>query len=250
MTDTDLLYGTHAVNAALKKAKRKLLAIFVQQGSAEKRHSAIIDIARAQYHIPVNIVSGSELDKLCLHQNHQGIIAKATKLPVIAEKDLSNFINNIEPPVFFLILDGVTDPHNLGACMRSADAAGVQAVIIPKDNSASLNTTVCKVASGATEAIPIISVTNLTRTLDLLKEKNIWLYGAAENAEKTIWQMDFRGNIALILGAEGKGLRRLTKESCDGLFSIPMQGEVASLNVSVAAGISLFEACRQNLLIK
>jgi 23S rRNA (guanosine2251-2'-O)-methyltransferase len=150
-------------------------------------------------------------------------------------------------PAFLLVLDGVQDPHNLGACLRSADAAGVHAVIAPKDKSVGLTPTVVKVASGAAESVPFIQVTNLARTLRSLKDRNIWIYGAAAEADQTLYQAKLTGSIALVLGAEGSGLRRLTREHCDGLLTIPMRGSVSSLNVSVATGIFLFEALRQRI---
>ena len=194
--------------------------------------------------INVTVTSENEFDDFLLNENHQGIIAQAASLPN-TEKDLRQILTNPKKRILLLILDGVTDPHNLGACLRSADAASVDAVILPKDNSARVNQTVCKVASGATESVPVITVTNLARTLTLLQSENIWLYGAAEEASKNLWEIDFKRNVAIVMGAEEKGLRRLTKQYCDELFAIPMQGHVASLNVSVAAGVSLFEVVRQ-----
>ena len=151
-------------------------------------------------------------------------------------------------PVLLLVLDGVTDPHNLGACLRSADAAGADAVIVPRDNSASMTPVVRKVASGAAEALPLVTVTNLSRTLEALKGSGVWLFGAAGEAEKSIYNSDLTGSVALIMGAEGRGMRRLTREHCDHLISLPMTGSVDSLNVSVAAGVCLFEARRQRLV--
>ena len=194
--------------------------------------------------INVTVTSENEFDDFLLNENHQGIIAQAASLPN-TEKDLRQILTNPKKRILLLILDGVTDPHNLGACLRSADAASVDAVILPKDNSARVNQTVCKVASGATESVPVITVTNLARTLTLLQSENIWLYGAAEEASKNLLEIDFKRNVAIVMGAEEKGLRRLTKQYCDELFAIPMQGHVASLNVSVAAGVSLFEVVRQ-----
>ena len=162
-----------------------------------------------------------------------------------SEADLENILMNLQTPAFLLILDGVQDPHNLGACLRSADAAGVHAVIAPKDKSVGLTSTVSKVASGAAETVPFIQVTNLARTLRFLKENNIWIIGADALADKAIFDSDLTAPIALVLGAEGSGMRRLTREHCDLLVNIPMSGSVSSLNVSVAAGIFLFEATRQ-----
>ncbi|OGV25450.1 MAG: 23S rRNA (guanosine(2251)-2'-O)-methyltransferase RlmB [Legionellales bacterium RIFCSPHIGHO2_12_FULL_37_14] len=246
MTESSSIYGSHAVISALKQKRRNVLELFIQKDREKTKHAAIIALAEDQG-IPWKSVSAEELDTLFFNCTHQGVGAKVSELPKLVEKDLADYIQSLSPPYLFLILDGITDPHNLGACLRSGDAALVNAVILPKDNSASINSTVSKVASGATESVPIITVTNLARCLTLLKANNFWIYGAAGEAQETLWQMDFTGNIALVMGAEGKGLRRLTKEHCDKLFSIPMQGTVKSLNVSVATGISLFEVRRQNL---
>ena len=158
---------------------------------------------------------------------------------------LLQFVEQSEQPSLILVLDGVTDPHNLGACLRSADAAGVHAVVVPKDKSADLSPTVRKVACGAAEVVPFVRVTNLSRTLEALKERGVWLFGAAGEAEKSIYDNDLTGSMALVMGAEGAGLRRLTREHCDHLVKLPMAGSVSSLNVSVATGVCLFEAVRQ-----
>jgi 23S rRNA (guanosine2251-2'-O)-methyltransferase len=177
--------------------------------------------------------------------NHQGVIAFCQSTESYSEDDLQALLEGLDVPPFLLILDGVQDPHNLGACFRSADAAGVHAIIAPKDKSVGLTAVVSKVASGAAEAVPFVQVTNLARTLEILKEMGIWVYGAAGEAEQTLYQADLRGPIAIVLGSEGEGLRRLTRERCDVLLKIPMHGSVSSLNVSVATGIFLFEALRQ-----
>ena len=161
------------------------------------------------------------------------------------EHDLAELLDNLTVPPFLLILDGITDPHNLGACLRTADAAGAHAVITPKDKSATLNATASKVACGAAETVPLIQVTNLARTLTQLKERGVWLLGTAGESATSIYQADLTGPLALVMGAEGKGMRRLTREHCDGLLHIPMAGSVSSLNVSVATGVCLFEAVRQ-----
>ncbi len=188
-----------------------------------------------------------ELDKKA-DGSHQGAVAfcKDIKLEY-NESYLEELLNNIDSPPLLLVLDGVTDPHNLGACLRSAEAAGVNAVIVAKDKSALMNATVRKVASGAAEIIPFIVVTNLVRCLQSLQKRGIWVMGAAGEADKSVYSTDLKGALALVLGAEGSGLRRLTRETCDELLSIPMQGETSSLNVSVSAGVFLFEALRQRL---
>ncbi|PUV48591.1 23S rRNA (guanosine(2251)-2'-O)-methyltransferase RlmB, partial [Cronobacter sakazakii] len=175
---------------------------------------------------------------------HQGIVARVKPGRQYGENDLPDLLAAHAQP-FLLILDGVTDPHNLGACLRSADAAGVHAVIVPKDRSAQLNATAKKVACGAAESVPLIRVTNLARTMRLLQEENVWIVGTAGEADHTLYQSKMTGPLALVMGAEGEGMRRLTREHCDELISIPMAGSVSSLNVSVATGICLFEAVRQ-----
>ena len=176
---------------------------------------------------------------------HQGVIARVVDTP-IPYKDIHDILeSDLTEPPFFLILDGVEDPHNLGACLRVADGAGMQAVIAPKDNAAGINATVAKVASGAAETVPYFMVTNLARTLNELKERNIWVIGTSEDADHTIYQTDLTGPVALVLGAEGLGMRQLTRKTCDELVSIPMSGAVESLNVSVASGVCLYEAMRQ-----
>jgi len=179
--------------------------------------------------------------------SHQGVVAETGTAPGLGEKELPAFLEALEGPAFLLILDGVQDPHNLGACLRSANAAGVDAVIVPRDRSAPLNATARKVACGAAESLPVVRVTNLARTLRSIREAGVWVYGATGEAESTFYETDLSGPLALVLGGEGRGLRRLTREHCDGLLSIPMAGSISSLNVSVAAGIFLFEARRQRV---
>ena len=173
------------------------------------------------------------------------MVAETGAAPSLGEKELPAFVEALGGVVFLLVLDGVQDPHNLGACLRSANAAGVDAVIIPRDRSAPLNATARKVACGAAESLPVIRVTNLARTLRFLREAGIWIYGATGDAESSLYATVLCGPLALVLGGEGRGLRRLTREHCDGLLSIPMAGSISSLNVSVAAGVFLFEVRRQ-----
>jgi len=228
-----IVYGIHAVTALLKKSPEQVIKLYLSETRRE------FDTGE----IPVQWVSRQELDQLSGGQNHQGVIAECRDVAkTYTESDLLQLLG---PIPFVLILDGVQDPHNLGACLRTADAAGVQAVIAPKDNSVGLTPTVRKVACGAAETVPFIPVTNLARTLRTLKDAGVWLFGADDQAETTLYKTDLRGPLGLVLGAEGTGLRRLTKEHCDSLISIPMAGSVSSLNVSVATGVCLFEAVRQ-----
>ena len=181
--------------------------------------------------------------KLCGSHGHQGVAARVEIIP--QTNSLDDLLDAVEGPPLLLVLDGVTDPHNLGACLRVADGAGAHAVIAPKDHAVGVNATVAKVASGAAETVPYFMVTNLARTLGELKERNIWCLGASDDAPQTLYQADLTVPVALVLGAEGPGMRQLTRKTCDGLISIPMRGAVESLNVSVASGICLYEALRQ-----
>ncbi len=244
MVQHTLIFGIHAVQSLLTTQPKKINRLLILKDRHDQKMQALLDLA-AQHHIPVELTPRHELDRMANNENHQGVIAFCQKTKSYSEADLENLLDNLAGPAFLLVLDGVQDPHNLGACLRSADAAGVHAVIAPKDKSVGLTPTVAKVASGAAETVPFIQVTNLARTLRFLQERNIWIYGAAAEAEKTLFQADLRGSVALVLGAEGSGLRRLTREHCDMLLNIPMKGAVSSLNVSVAAGVFLFEVVRQ-----
>jgi 23S rRNA (guanosine2251-2'-O)-methyltransferase len=181
---------------------------------------------------------------------HQGVLAKVSPSQIWGEQMLDELLDRLEVPPLLLVLDGVTDPHNLGAVLRTADAAGVHAVIIPKDKSATLNATVRKVACGAAEVVPLVAVTNLARALEKLRQKGLWVVGTDGDAEQTLYQQDMTGPLIVVMGAEGTGMRRLTREHCDYLVKLPMQGSVSSLNVSVATGVCLFEAQRQRLSAK
>ncbi len=239
------VFGFHAVTALLHSQSTSLQKLFIQHGREDKRLHAILELAR-QYHITVEKLSRQQLDDFTEQANHQGVVAVlAGKQAAFYEEDLPTLLDNIQAPPLLLILDNITDPHNLGACLRCADAAGVHAVIAPKDKAVGMTPVVRKVACGAAESVPFIQVTNLARTLKQLKEYGIWLYGTDGAAEQSLYQQDLTGPVALVMGAEGEGLRRLTKESCDFLVSLPMGGSVSSLNVSVATGICLFEAVRQ-----
>jgi 23S rRNA (guanosine2251-2'-O)-methyltransferase len=241
----ELIYGLHAVAAALQRDPARLLEIQVAEGMrTQTRLTQILDDARAAG-IAVRSCSRAALDDLVAEGAHQGIVAWQKPARAFSEADLDALLSGLTVPPLLLVLDGVQDPHNLGACLRTADAAGVHAVIAPRDRAVGLTPVVRKVASGAAEAVPFIQVTNLARTLRELKEKGIWLVGADGEAEMDIYATDLRGPLALVMGAEGQGLRRLTREHCDFLVRIPMAGTVESLNVSVATGICLFEAVRQ-----
>lgn len=244
MANTEAVFGLHAVQTLLKSAPQRVHELLVLQGRHDHRLQKVLQVAQ-QHEIPVRRVSRKELDKL-VEGNHQGVVVFSEPGDVYDEAFLERLLNQTEATPFLLVLDGVTDPHNLGACLRSAEAAGVQAVIVPKDRSVGLNATVCKVACGAAEVLPLVAVTNLSRVLATLQQRGVWTVGAAGEAQHSVYQVDLKGPLALVMGAEGKGLRRLTREHCDSLVNIPMLGTaVSSLNVSVATGICLFEAVRQ-----
>lgn len=236
--------GIHSVKALLTQRPEEVQELFVQSGRQDLRLKEIIKLAHTLA-IKVQQVSSDELDRLVSDTQHQGVIAAVHAPKIYTEDDLHTLLEASKTPPLVLILDGIQDPHNLGACLRTADAAGVCCVIIPKDRAAPLNATVRKVACGATETVPLISVTNLARTLATLKEAGVWLIGAAGEASQPVYDCDFKGSVGIVMGAEGEGLRRLTREHCDFLTHIPMHGHVESLNVSVATGIFLFEALRQ-----
>ncbi len=238
------VYGFHAIEAILQHEPERILDIWVLSGRGDKRLDAISD-ALSRQGIQQQKVKREKLDELADSTRHQGIVANCRMAPTRNENFLNQLLDGLTEPAFLLILDGIQDPHNLGACLRTADAAGVHAVIAPKDNAATLNATVRKVASGAAETTPFISVTNLARCLRNLKERGIWLIGAAGEVDTNVYQQDLTGPLAMVMGAEGKGLRRLTRETCDHLITIPMPGNVESLNVSVATGVCLYEALRQ-----
>jgi len=240
------VYGMHAVLALLKNPHRKISKLFVSQDRVDKRLQEVLDTAE-KAHISVDKLTTQNMNQRFAEFTHQGIVASAASLPDYGEPDLISLLTTIKKPGLILILDGLTDPHNLGACLRSADATGVDFVMIPKDKSASITPVVSKVACGAAESVPLVRVTNLVRAMEVLKEQGVWIYGAAGEAKSSLYQMDCTGTIAMAMGAEGEGLRRLTRDHCDGLFSLPMSGSVDSLNVSVATGVSLFEVIRQRL---
>lgn len=236
------LFGLHAIHSLLATHPKTIQQLYCLEGRSDHRMHTIVVLAEKN-NIPLTTVSRLELDKM-VNGNHQGIVAECSEHPTYHESDLECLLAEISKPLL-LVLDSVTDPHNLGACLRSADAAGVDAIIIPKDKAATVNATVRKVACGAAESVPIITVTNLARVLRQLKDAGIWLYGLAGEAQESIYKTDLTGNVAIVMGGEGSGLRRLTRDHCDYLVNIPMLGHVNSLNVSVAAGVALFEVVRQ-----
>jgi len=241
----EFVFGWHAVEAVLKREPERLQRVWIQTGRQDKRVKSITD-ALDGLGVAWKVVHRRELDER-VSGVHQGIVAAVSESREWAEDDLLSQLADRDKPPFLLVLDGVTDPHNLGACMRTADAVGVQAVIVPKDKSASLTPVARKVACGAAETVPFVRVTNLARFLRTLKDQGVWLIGTAGEAKATLFQADFKGAVALVMGAEGKGMRRLTREHCDQLINIPMLGHVDSLNVSVATGVCLYEALRQRL---
>lgn len=240
----ELIFGLHSVQALLKSAPQRVKEIFILQGRNDQRLQKILAAAQSN-DIHCTAISRPKLDKMADDENHQGVVAVCSPGEMHDEAFLFALLERLQEPAFLLILDGVTDPHNLGACMRTAEAAGVHAVIAPKDKSAGLTPVARKVACGAAEVLPYVPVTNLARTLKKLQDAGVWLFGAAGEAESSIYQTTFTGSIGILMGAEGDGLRRLTQETCDHLIHIPMAGEVSSLNVSVATGVCLFEVVRQ-----
>lgn len=239
------MFGWHAVEAVLKREPERLQQVWIQTGRQDKRVKSITD-SLDSLGVRWKVVHRRELDER-VSGVHQGIVAAVSESREWTEDDLLAQLAGSDKPPFLLVLDGVTDPHNLGACMRTADAVGVQAVIVPKDKSASLTPVARKVACGAAETVPFVRVTNLARFLRSLQDQGVWLIGTAGEADATLYQADFKGPVALVMGAEGKGMRRLTREHCDQLINIPMLGHVDSLNVSVATGVCLYEALRQRL---
>ncbi|KGJ98927.1 23S rRNA (guanosine(2251)-2'-O)-methyltransferase RlmB [Thalassotalea sp. ND16A] len=246
----DLVFGIHSVSALMEIAPERFVELWLLKGREDDRILPIINLA-GKYGISVQFMHRKALDDKSAGEQHQGVIAKVKPGKAFTENDLSDIVEQTlaknEQP-FLLILDGVTDPHNLGACLRNADAAGVQAIIVPKDNAAKITPTVRKVAVGAAETIPLVQVTNLARSMKALQEMGVWIIGTAGEATQSLYDCKLKGPMALVMGAEGKGMRRLTRETCDELIKLPMAGSVSSLNVSVASGICLFEIVRQRLV--
>lgn len=242
--DTRLIHGFHAVAARLRHDPQNIRELYWAAGRQDARMRNLLQQAESRG-VRTLPVDAARLDALSGHARHQGVVAKVAAQQTYLTLD--DVLDHLAEPALLLVLDGVTDPHNLGACLRVADAAGAHAVIAPKDRACGLNATAIKVASGAADTVPYIVVTNLARTLREIKERGIWTIGAAGEATQAIYAIEQKGATAWVLGAEGEGLRRLTRETCDELAKIPMFGTVESLNVSVAAGICLFEARRQRL---
>ncbi|MBK3808514.1 23S rRNA (guanosine(2251)-2'-O)-methyltransferase RlmB [Stutzerimonas stutzeri] len=243
MSQLEKIYGLHAVEALLRHHPKRVKQVWLAEGRGDPRVQVLIELA-AQARVSVGQCERREMDAW-VEGVHQGVVAEVSASQVWGEAMLDELLDRAEGPPLLLVLDGVTDPHNLGACLRTADAAGALAVIVPKDKSATLNATVRKVACGAAEVIPLVAVTNLARTLEKLQQKGLWVVGTAGEAEQSLYAQDLTGPIVLVMGAEGRGMRRLTREHCDYLVRLPMAGSVSSLNVSVATGVCLFEALRQ-----
>ncbi|PAJ71992.1 23S rRNA (guanosine(2251)-2'-O)-methyltransferase RlmB [Pseudoalteromonas sp. NBT06-2] len=246
----ELIFGFHSVEAILNTEPERFIEIYALKGRDDKRLMPVLENA-AQFGVSIQYMHRKTLDEKSKGEQHQGIIAKVKAGKKYSEKDLDIILANKvakNGDAFLLILDGITDPHNLGACLRNADAAGADAIIVPKDNSARLNGIARKVACGAAETIPLIQVTNLARTLREIKEQGVWVVGTAGETDTHVFDAKLTGPIAIVMGAEGTGMRRLTREHCDSLVKIPMVGTVSSLNVSVATGICLFEVLRQRRL--
>lgn len=243
MAQHEYIYGIHALESVIEREPERLIELFVLKGKDEKSVHNIVNQAR-RFGASIQFCQRKTLDEKADSEQHQGVVARVKPGKVYNENDLAAIVERNAQP-FLLILDGVTDPHNLGACLRTADGAGVHAVVVPKDNSASLTPVVRKVACGAAEVIPLVQVTNLARTLRDLQGMGVWIVGTAGEADKNIYDCKLSGPMALVMGAEDKGMRRLTREHCDELIKLPMAGSVSSLNVSVATGVCLYEIVRQ-----
>ena len=245
MSTPKVLFGFHAVGVRLKTAPASIIEVYVDPTRRDARMKQFLSRA-AEAGVRVIEADGPRLSKLTGSAGHQGVAARVQAVEGV--RTLDELLDDLQEQgtvPLLLVLDGVTDPHNLGACLRVADGAGAHAVIAPKDHAAGINATVAKVASGAAETVPYFMVTNLARTLNELKERSIWVTGTSDDAERTLYDVDFKGPTALVLGAEGAGMRQLTRKTCDQLVRIPMMGAVESLNVSVASGVCLYEARRQ-----
>lgn len=241
---TRLIYGFHAILAKLRHDPEAVLELYVE---AQRQDARARDLLRLAEDLRLRVIPSDDerLDRMVGTRRHQGVVAKVDGRR--KELKLADLLDTLsaKDPALILVLDGIQDPHNLGACLRVADAAGAHAVVAPKDRAVGLNATAQKVASGAADTVPYITVTNLARSLREMQEAGVWTLGAAGEADKTLYQVDQKGPVAWVLGSEGEGLRRLTRGTCDELVKIPMFGTVESLNVSVASGICLFETRRQ-----
>ncbi|MBT9502115.1 MAG: 23S rRNA (guanosine(2251)-2'-O)-methyltransferase RlmB [Burkholderiaceae bacterium] len=242
MSAQKILFGFHAVTVRLKTAPQSIVEVHVDATRRDQRMRQFVERVK-ESGVKLFDSDDDRLNKICGSSRHQGVVARVQALA--QQHSLDDVLDAVEGPALLLVLDGVTDPHNLGACLRVADGAGAHAVIAPKDNAAGINATVAKVASGAAETVPYFMVTNLARTLNELKERDIWVIGTSDTATKSLYELDLKGPVALVLGAEGAGMRQLTGKTCDELVRVPMKGAVESLNVSVAAGVCLYEALRQ-----
>jgi 23S rRNA (guanosine2251-2'-O)-methyltransferase len=246
MSSPKVLFGFHAVGVRMKTAPKSIIEVYFESTRRDARMRQFIERAKEA---GVRLIEADtvRIAKLAGSHGHQGVAARVEEIK--DTRTLDELLDDLEEAgvasPLLLVLDGVTDPHNLGACLRVADGAGAHAVIAPKDHAVGINATVAKVASGAAETVPYFMVTNLARTLKELKERNVWIIGTSDDAPKTLYQVDLKGPVALVLGAEGDGMRQLTRKTCDELIGIPMKGAVSSLNVSVASGVCLYEALRQ-----
>jgi len=245
MAETEYLFGIHAVQSALENDARHVDQIWIDQKRHDRRIKELT-IKAEKSGVPVRRADAKTLERLSSGQRHQGVVAQYESVSRYSESDLDQLIEKAAQPLV-LVLDGVTDPHNLGACLRTAEASGVTLVLAPKDRAVGLTPTVRKVASGAAERLPFIQVTNLARSLDRLKDLGLWVVGTSDAADATLFESRLEGSLALVMGAEGKGMRQLTQKHCDSLIGIPMLGKVESLNVSVATGVCLYEIVRQRL---
>lgn len=245
--DKSTIYGVHAVESFIRFRHKQINLLYLLKSRQDKRLAGLRSLA-GQFSIAISEVDKKSLEQLCGTSKHQGVVAQISGSAPVSENDLYDALENLDRPAFLLVLDGVEDPHNLGACLRVADAAGVDAVIVPKSRGCKITPVVRKVSAGAADSIAFVEVSNLARTLKQLKDLNIWVIGTAGETDETLYKTNLKGPLAIVMGNEGDGLRRLTKEHCDMLVKIPMHGYVSSLNVSVATGVVLFEARRQNQL--
>jgi 23S rRNA (guanosine2251-2'-O)-methyltransferase len=244
MAEPSLVHGLHAVRWLLQRHPERVRQVWLQKGRDDARAAEIGTLAR-QAGIAIQNAEARTLDSMTAEASHQGVVAAIAPSQPWDEAQLHQHVTALQEPALLLLLDGVQDPHNLGACLRTADACGANAVVVPRDRAVGLNATVRKVAAGAAETVPLATVTNLARTMRALKEQGIWLIGLAADAAQRCCDTDLTGPVGIVIGGEGEGLRRLTRESCDLLASLPMTGAIESLNVSVAAGMALYEVTRQ-----
>lgn len=241
------IVGIHAAQSALLYSPQKITRVWLNTERSDKRLETLIETL-AELNVPTEKVDRKKLDKLADGMNHQGVVLEVSLPEELSENELKTAVEHLTETALFLVLDNVQDPHNLGACLRTADATKVHGIIITKDNAVGITPTVCKVASGAAETVPVYMVTNLARTLRWLKSEGLWIIGTAGEAQNTLYQTDFTVPMALVIGAEEKGMRRLTREQCDLLVKLPMLGTVESLNLSVATGVLLYEVLRQRII--